>query len=206
MSFSAQRQKMLDQAVRPILSTFEENYLVAAKTEDHDTAVERLVDHIRNVSCLFAFKNPLGTEFYVAKDHALNCLEIRIVPARRVKEWVNDCLKCMDCILLVYMRDILHDKIPPGVSGQIKERDVYDKYELRGADLARVGACFHAVYQKRSALEHVQFVSQDGQRHIREMNSKKRLQIHEFVVEQLKTALDVMIPLYRTAFPESCSN
>ena len=46
MSFSAQRLKMLEQTVRPVLSTFEEAYLVEAKTEDHDTAVERLVDHI----------------------------------------------------------------------------------------------------------------------------------------------------------------
>ena len=75
MSFSAQRLKMIEQSVRPVLSTFEETYLVEAKTEDHDTAVERLVDHIRNVACLFVFKEPLGTEFYVAKDHALNCLE-----------------------------------------------------------------------------------------------------------------------------------
>lgn len=206
MSFSTQRQKLIEQTARPVLNAFETAYLVEAKAEDHDTAVERLVDHIRSTACCFTFKDPLGTEFYVAKDHALNCLEIRIVPARRVKEWINDCLKCMDCILLVYMRDVLCDPIPPGASGQIKERDVYDKYEQRGDNLARVGACFHAVYQKRSELEHVQFVSQDGQRHIRELNSRKRMLIHEFVVEQLRTALDVMVPLYRTAFPESCAN
>ena len=206
MSFSAQRGKLVEQTLRPVLSPYEVAYLSAAELGDTDTSIERLVDRIRKSACLFAFREPLGTEFYAARDYALNCLEIQMIQPRRVKDWISDCLKCMDCVLLVYVRDVLHDTVPVGASGKVRERDVYSRCEQRGGDLARVGICFHNVYQKRSELEHVQVVTEDGQRRIREISGKKKLQAHGFAVQQLTKALDVMIPLYRPAFPSACTS
>jgi hypothetical protein len=94
--------------------------------------------------------------------------------------------------------------VPVGPSGKVRERDVYDKYEQRGGDLARVGTCFHSVYQKRSELEHVQVVTEDGQRRIREISGKKKLAVYGFAVQQITKALDVMVPLYKAAFPGCC--
>ena len=206
MSFTAQRQKILEQTQRQVLSPYEMAYLSAADLGDTDAAVERLVDRIRQSACLFAFREPLGSEFFAARDYALNCLEICTIQPRRVKEWISDCLKCMDCVLLVYVRDVLRDAVPVGANGQVRERDVYSRYEQRGGDLALVGICFHNVYQKRSELEHVQVVTEDGQRRIREMSGKKKLQSHGFAVQQLAKALEVMIPLYKTAFPSACAS
>ena len=204
MSFSEQRKMMSAQTRRSVLSPFEQEYLGKEDFDYSDKAVENLVDRICAKKCLFAFKVPLKRDFYTAKDHALNCLEVVNISPRKVKDWISNCIKCMDCILLVYMRDVLKEAVPPQREGRPRERELYDKYEEKDGDLEIIGICFNSVYQVRSSLEHVHEVGDGGNRYIKELSGKKKMSYYELSVKQVEKALGVIVPLYRTAFPACC--
>ena len=174
--------------------------------EDH--AVELLVDDLRRVLSNFRFKEPLSDEFETARDAALNCLENHNPLPRKVKHWVNDCLKCTDCILLVYIRDVLGQAIPIAIDKKwAHERDVYNGYlALQDADLRKVGAIHSRIYSLRSNLDHVQIVNEGGHRSIRKVSNKELSGKYNLIRRDIKDSLDIIITLYRKAFPQHCTD
>jgi hypothetical protein len=205
MSFTEQKKKYGKMSHAAGLSTFDRVYLEDSKGLDEEVVVELLVDEIRKAACKFKFKEPLGAEFAEARDHALNCLEMGDPPPRKVHHWVSDCMKCVDCILLVYLRDILQRAVK-SQGRWPKERDVYDAYEaIDDEELKRVGARCNAVYQTRSnPLEHHQVVTQDGKREIRRLSARRLIDTYEFVRGFIREGMDIMVPRYRDAFPSQC--
>jgi hypothetical protein len=206
MSFSENKQKICSV---PDFSFQGEDlgYLEKPAREiQRDHAVETLVDEIREVSCLFRFKLPLGQSFCVAADHAMNCFDASsdLLP-RKMNNWIRDCLKCCDCICLVYWQDVLKRTVSVRSSGSCYERDVYDSYMKHDSEEIRsVGASLDKVYELcRNPLEHTQ-VMRNGRREIKKIGSKELYKKHNLSREMFRLALDKLVPRYRKAFPESC--
>lgn len=204
MNFSDQQSKYGTLADAGGLTRREKQYLENPPPKlDENRAVELLVDAIRECECFFQFRQPLGTEFYVAKDHALNCLEhgTRVSP-RKVRNWIGDCIKCVDVILLVYLRDVLNGAVPKNRT--IKERDVYDGYEeLSDPEFKKVAARMNAIYQTRNKLEHNHF--QVGEtRKIKKITSKETTRLYKFVRGYFKEVLGIMVSRYHDQFPTFC--
>lgn len=143
---------------------------------------------------------------YEARDHALECLSVTNIIPRKVWHWIGNCLKCTDCILLVYIREVLSETVETRPDGKIRERDVYLKCEALGSKLGVVGKKCGDVYNKRNQLEHVQIVNEGGQRQIRKVPNKKKIKAYEFTISAMAEVFHVMIPLYRAAFPEACTD
>lgn len=208
MSYSDERKKYTVLGESSGILKFELAFLKQKSTvsinEDH--AVELLVDELRRVLSKFHFKEPLGDEFDVAKEAALSCLDMRNPLPRQVRYWIDDCLKCIDCILLVYMRDILKQSVPiPKGEKWAKERDVYNAYQSSAEDdLKKIGTICNQVYKIRSDLSHYQVVTVDGKRMIRSKSGKLLLKIFRFTRDRIKEPLDLVVPRYRKAFPQHC--
>lgn len=186
-------QYLRKQAVQPVI--------------DEDHAVEILIDQIRGTPCGFLFKRPLGADFATARDHAMNCLELGNPPLpRRVRNWINDFLKCTDCILLVYLQNVIGKKVPRNGKWP-KERDLYDMYEsLPDESLKRVGVVHNAIYQTRSEyFEH--YLKHDpttGRINIRRSGDAFVANKYEFVRSYFSESMGTMVSVYRTRFPDCC--
>jgi hypothetical protein len=207
MSFSSDKAKYENLGPAAGLTSLERDHIVApTPTINPDHAVELLVDEIRTQLCQFRFKQPLGQDFETARDHAINCLETNEIMARKIHHWISDCIKCMDVILLVYMRDVLNTPIPK-TKQHAKERDVYDCYEQhQDGDLVTVGGRMNAVYQKRSdPFEHSQVVTKNGRREIKRTTNKQKIEAYGLVRDFVRDSLDIMVPRYRAAFPAHCT-
>lgn len=206
MSYSDQREKYADLGQTNGISKLELAFLKQESTisinEDH--AVELLVDELRRVLSKFRFKEPLGDAFEAARDAALNCLENRNPLPRRVKHWVSDCLKCTDCILLVYIRDVLKQAIPIAEEKKwAQERDVYNAYlALKDPNLRKVGAIHGRIYGVRSRMDHVQIVNEKGRRCIQRVSNKELNEKYNVVCKDFKESLDIIVDRYREAYPQ----
>lgn len=208
MSYSESKKKYGNLKPASGVRDFEKLYLENPLriSIDEDFAVELLVDEIRECFCYFAFKDSLKNNFHEAKERAVNCLELGDVVPRRVHNWVEDCLKCVDVLILVYLVDVLKVKVS-GKGDSAKERDVYSFCEqLSDEQMAVLAEKMHSVYQTRSHLLHRQVVENDGQRVIEKLSNKQRLSAYEFAKGCIREALNVLVPKYRSAFPEHCTN
>lgn len=211
MNFTLQRDKYreLDRAAG--LSPLEKAFLASPQESSfkEDEAVETLVDDITSQSCRFRFRKPLAGEFDEARDHALNCLEMGEPHPRRVRHWVGDCLKCMDCLLLVYLRDVLKQAVVVRIGrrpGQVAERDLYLTYKtMPDDDLQKVGKLFNGLYDERNGLEH-QVINAAGRAEIRPVPHSRLRQTYQSARDKVKASLGVMVPRYRKAFPRECTD
>lgn len=211
MSYSDQKGKYVNLPVSAGPSSFDLQYLQQRRgqpviIEDH--AVELLIDCVRRSPCEFHFEKPLGYTFPTARDHAMNCLELGDPPlSRKVRNWINDFLKCADCILLVYLQDVLGKKISRK-GNWLKERDLYAAYEaLPDENMKRVGAIHAAVYQVRSAhFEHYLKPDADGKIVIRQSGHSFVKNKYDFVRGYFAESMGIMLALYRVRYPDYCKN
>ena len=195
-------------ALRHSFTTSEIDWLTSSCDEqDEDRCIEELVDSIRDCECMFAFKEPLRSGFYGIKGHARNCLEIPFpITPRKIGDWLTNCIKCYDCILLVYLQDVLGEY--PKNSGPITgERDVYYAYEaLPDEELKEVGELHNYIYQIRNKLTHVQKETKSGRRELCEISNKKKKQYFYTVFKMLRKSSETMVNKYRSKFPEHCTD
>lgn len=209
MSYSDQKGKYVNLPLSAGPSSIDLQYVQKisnqpAIIEDH--AVELLIDHVRKTACKFRFKKSLGQSFVTARDHAMNCLDLGDPPLpRKVRNWINDFLKCTDCILLVYLQEVLEKKITRK-GHWLKERDLYDAYEaLPEEALKRVGAIHAAVYQVRSAhFEHYLKADDNGRIVIRQAGQSIINGKYEFVRNYFAESMGIMVSVYRERYPEHC--
>lgn len=208
MSFSDERKKYFKLGDAAGFSLIEKEFFAALEkapiNEDH--AVEILVDRIRSMLCNFRFKKPLNDAFDIANNHALNCIELGYYPSHtKYLHWINDCLKCTDCILFIYMRDIVKQEISGGPEGP-RERDIYNSYEQREeADLKKVGANYHRAYTLRNRFTHYKIITVDRRQKIRSMSKKEKIIRYDKFRDFIEKSLDIMVPRYRKAFPQHCT-
>jgi len=206
MSYSLNKQK-ISSVPGFSFSAGDFAYLAASDAAvERDHAVEKLIDEIREVACLFRFKEPLGPHFDTAADHALNCLDATSdwLP-RRVNNWIRDCLKCCDCLCLVFLQDVLKMKVTPRSSDSCYERDVYQTYlEHEDTDVRRIGSSLDQVYELcRNPLEHSQ-VERNGRREIKKVGNKELRKKYTLSRELFSAALDQLVPGYCEGFPDCC--
>ena len=209
MSFSDQRKKCFKLGNATGFSNIEKSFF---KTQENppineNYAVEILVDRIRSTLCNFQFKESLNDAFSTAKDHALNCIELGYHPSpAKYKHWITDCLKCTDCILFVYMRDILKQKVT-GAAKEPKERDIYNLYIFSSeADLKKVGSHHNNAYTLRNRFEHHRIVTINGRQEIHSMSVKLKIEKYKLFRNIMRESLDIMMSRFRKAFPRYCTN
>ena len=210
MSYSLNKQKI--RAVAGFeFSGQDMGYFESPKREiTRDHAVEALVDEIREVACLFRFKQPLGQNFDTAADHAQNCLDTSsdFHPSKE-NNWIRDCLKCCDCICLVYWQDVLKQEVTRRTQANKScyERDVYHSYMAHeSTEVRAIGASLDRVYELcRNPLEHTQ-VERNGRREIKKVGDKECRKKHNLSREMVGEALDRLVPRFREEFQGSCTD
>lgn len=209
MSFSDNKKKCFKLGNAAGFSRLEKAFLTTSEKPviNNDYAVEIFVDSIRTIFCNFRFKKPLKNMFEVARDHALNCIEMGHYPSHtKYLHWINDCLKCTDCILFIYMRDVANHKITGGLKGP-KERDLYSAYQNRQeSDLKRVGINHHRAYTFRNGFTHHKIVTINGKQEIRPMSKNNKIIKYNKFRELIKGSLDIMVSRFRKAFPTYCTD
>lgn len=209
MSFSDDKKK-ISPSPRGSLKDYELAFAVAPSRRDRDRVVDKLADYVLDKACLFEFRLPLDSLYKTAADHAENCLDISdagSIPPRKVKNWIGDCLKCFDCIVVVFAQEVLAISIPPtsGVAKKedIKERQVYNALKNEGSIAAAVvGSSMHSIYDHRSNMEHVQIVLK-GKRDLAYIRPQRKQGILKACLGHFKTVLENCLPGFRARFPGS---
>ena len=207
MNFSDRKAKFDKLCATSTVRSFEKEFLLnpSELKIDHDRAVEIFIDHVRKDKCCFEFKTPLGKDFYHAKDRAINCLEMGEVPPRKVHQWIVDCLEVMNVLLIVYLKEVKGEKLDKKYSWA-KERDVYDCcQDMSDPEMKEVGSKLEGVYQKRSSHLHIQKV-ENGQREIKKLSNKQSNRNYALARGWVKDALTILVPRYRKAYPDYCTD
>ena len=207
MRFSDYKSKYNSIGPASGVNSVEKGFLKSSQQSniDEDSAVELLIYEIRSICCNFLFKIPLGKNYEVARNHALLCLEIKTVNhPRYVKPWLSECLKCIDVLLIVYINDVLSENVK-FYDRKLKETDVYKHLAYsKNEKLKQIGNKLNVVYQERNFLEHRQIVDDKGKRQIKKISNSRIMKKYKFVREYIQESLDILVPLYRKAFPTAC--
>lgn len=179
----------------------------ACAPRDPDQCVEDLIDWIRECECMFGFKNSLGADFHDARDHALECLEIEnpaVAAPRKIRYWIQECIKCYNSILLVYLREVREINLE---QSKPSERDIYSALEgLDDPELEEVGNWHHFLYTLRNNLEHRLKRNPDGTSKIHRVGNKEARKAFDLARPWLAKSGATMVARYREHFPECCTD
>ena len=212
MSFTSQRQKILDannQASIQTLKEFEKKGIESFATFDieqyREGALIFLYEDIIQEKTDYDFRIALGkSNYYTSNNFAFDCLDIslfsRNIYCRRLPQWTKSALHCFDVLLIHYLSNILNETIP-SATGKSKETDVYIYLISKGGDYADIGTKFQAIYQYRSSFEHIQFTDENGKRQVRPMTSKKLNAAKTLILQFFKEALAHLLISYKNSNP-----
>lgn len=198
MKFSEQRDSIAKQNGSPAsIAAYQVQYLSADHFKNIDAIRDRCVYHLfEDVAKLKSkqdFKQFLGDEYYhPANNCAQECVEIAFycdnLYSRKIKQWTDYALKCFDIFLIVYIQDILDEKILRSGKNP-KETEVYTHLIEKGGVEYEVGICFESIYQSRNKLTHIQYEDAEGKRKIVPWPAKKYNREKELILSQFEKGL-----------------
>ena len=133
-----------------------------------------------------------GSFYEASNDQARVCLQYALYADRiyggTIKGWTDSALKSFDALLIYYIQDVRGEIIrKPEKMGQ--ERATYTHLQGCNAELAKVGAAFHAIYQQRNRFTHVLQVEQDGRVTIVRTGAKQYRKAALVILEHFRVAL-----------------